>query len=409
MKKKKLVTILLCLMMATSVVACKKEEVEEETTTSVENQRVIIGTIAGENVYFDEAKVYLRVAQLRYEQLYKEDLGEELTDDLWQTKVGDTDDTLAKTVKDEVMSLMVQTKVILSHAGEYNIELSVEEEDEISRKADQFMKSTSKTFINASTASRAVMNQIYTENAIIDKVYQKIIDSVVLDEEESSLRQINIKYVDISLTDGQTPISVQDAKYIAESIKDNVLAGTQIENAAPLYGYSAKSANISTEGADNAVKQTAMALKTGEMGIAQNDSTVYLIYCENENDKEAIAPKLEELLKEKQQKTFIELYASWEKGVENTINEDIWNGIRLDYILTNQIQKELEASASGEVTMISDMFGFDSDEGIKTSESESSSASLELDANENNESQTSNENQENTDNVDTSDDAASDN
>lgn len=378
MKKKKLISILLCLMLATSVVACKKEEVEEETTTSVENQRVIIGTIAGENVYFDEAKVYLRVAQLRYEQLYKEDLGEELTDELWQTKVGDTDDTLAQTVRDEVMSLMVQTKVILSHAGEYNIELSVEEEDEISRKADKFMKSTSKTFINASTASRAVMNQIYTENAIIDKVYKKVIDSVELDEEEASLRQINIKYVDISLTDGQTPISVQDAKYIAESIKDNVLAGTQIENAAPLYGYSAKTANISTDGADNAVKETAMALKTGELGIAQTDSTVYLIYCENENDRDAIASKVDAMLKEKQERTFTELYASWEKGVENTINQDIWNGIRLDYVLTNQIQKELDAKESGEVMMISDMFGFDSEEGITTEES--SSASLELES-----------------------------
>ncbi len=378
MKKKKLISILLCLMLATSVVACKKEEVEEETTTSVENQRVIIGTIAGENVYFDEAKVYLRVAQLRYEQLYKEDLGEELTDELWQTKVGDTDDTLAQAVRDEVMSLMVQTKVILSHAGEYNIELSVEEEDEISRKADKFMKSTSKTFINASTASRAVMNQIYTENAIIDKVYKKVMDSVELDEEEASLRQINIKYVDISLTDGQTPISVQDAKYIAESIKDNVLAGTQIENAAPLYGYSAKTANISTDGADNAVKETAMALKTGELGIAQTDSTVYLIYCENENDKDAIASKVDAMLKEKQERTFKELYASWEKGVENTINQDIWNGIRLDYVLTNQIQKELDAKESGEVMMISDMFGFDSEEGITTEES--SSASLELES-----------------------------
>lgn len=378
MKKKKLISILLCLMLATSVVACKKEEVEEETTTSVENQRVIIGTIAGENVYFDEAKVYLRVAQLRYEQLYKEDLGEELTDELWQTKVGDTDDTLAQAVRDEVMSLMVQTKVILSHAGEYNIELSVEEEDEISRKADKFMKSTSKTFINASTASRAVMNQIYTENAIIDKVYKKVMDNVELDEEEASLRQINIKYVDISLTDGQTPISVQDAKYIAESIKDNVLAGTQIENAAPLYGYSAKTANISTDGADNAVKETAMALKTGELGIAQTDSTVYLIYCENENDKDAIASKVDAMLKEKQERTFKELYASWEKGVENTINQDIWNGIRLDYVLTNQIQKELDAKESGEVMMISDMFGFDSEEGITTEES--SSASLELES-----------------------------
>lgn len=378
MKKKKLISILLCLMLATSVVACKKEEVEEETTTSVENQRVIIGTIAGENVYFDEAKVYLRVAQLRYEQLYKEDLGEELTDELWQTKVGDTDDTLAQTVRDEVMSLMVQTKVILSHAGEYNIELSVEEEDEISRKADKFMKSTSKTFINASTASRAVMNQIYTENAIIDKVYKKVMDSVELDEEEASLRQINIKYVDISLTDGQTPISVQDAKYIAESIKDNVLAGTQIENAAPLYGYSAKTANISTDGADNAVKETAMALKTGELGIAQTDSTVYLIYCENENDKDAIASKVDAMLKEKQERTFKELYASWEKDVENTINQDIWNGIRLDYALTNQIQKELDAKESGEVMMITDMFGFDGEDGITTEES--SSASLELES-----------------------------
>ncbi len=362
-KARKLIAVLLCFIMTCGMMACAKKNTEEESTTSVENQRVIIGTVAGQNVYLDEAKVYLRVTQLRYEQLYREDLGEELDNDLWETVIESTGKTLGETVKDEAMSLIVQTKIILAHADEYGISLSVEEEDDIARKAESFMNSTSTAFVNASSASGAVMNQIYTENAIIDKVYQKVCDGVVLEGEEAALRQINIKYVDISLTDGQTPISVQDAKNIAESIKKKVTEGASVEDAAANYGYSAKSASISTDGSDNAVKQTAMELKTGEMGIAQTDSTVYMIYCENENDSDAIASKVESMLKDKQTNEFKNIFAQWEQEADKNISKDLWEGLKLDFILSKQIEDELRSK--GEEPTITDIFGvFDTDDNV---------------------------------------------
>lgn len=362
-KARKLIAVLLCFIMTCGMMACAKKDTEEESTTSVENQRVIIGTVAGQNVYLDEAKVYLRVTQLRYEQLYREDLGEELDNDLWETVIESTGKTLGETVKDEAMSLIVQTKIILAHADEYGITLSVEEEDDIARKAESFMNSTSTAFVNASSASGAVMNQIYTENAIIDKVYQKVCDGVVLEGEEAALRQINIKYVDISLTDGQTPISVQDAKNIAESIKKKVTEGASVEDAAASYGYSAKSASISTDGSDNAVKQTAMELKTGEMGIAQTDSTVYMIYCENENDSDAIASKVESMLKDKQTNEFKNIFAQWEQEADKNISKDLWEGLKLDFILSKQIEDELRSK--GEEPTITDIFGgFDTDDNV---------------------------------------------
>ena len=316
MKARKLIAVLLCFIMTCGMMACAKKNTEEESTTSVENQRVIIGTVAGQNVYLDEAKVYLRVTQLRYEQLYREDLGEELDNDLWETVIESTGKTLGETVKDEAMSRIVQT-----------------------------------------------MNQIYTENAIIDKVYQKVCDGVVLEGEEAALRQINIKYVDISLTDGQTPISVQDAKNIAESIKKKVTEGASVEDAAASYGYSAKSASISTDGSDNAVKQTAMELKTGEMGIAQTDSTVYMIYCENENDSDAIASKVESMLKDKQTNEFKNIFAQWEQKADKNISKDLWEGLKLDFILSKQIEDELRSK--GEEPTITDIFGgFDTDDNV---------------------------------------------
>ncbi|MBQ8814730.1 MAG: hypothetical protein IJZ85_09570 [Lachnospiraceae bacterium] len=310
--KKRIAAFILAVLMAASVMggcAAGKVDASKYATT-------VIATFDGNPIYMDELNYYVRTTQYANE---KAGFLESYGISRWTDEVNFYNIVVyvpGEPLREDCMSMVRQIYVMANEAEKAGISLSVEETANINAAVNEFLAGD-EALVAAVNLSADRLNEIYTRNALANKMYAKYsegIDTTVTDEEAL---QYDVSYLAIGpATITNLEIADLTPEKLANEIADAVNGGETLEKA--LEGYSDLKGTAVTMGNgdySNMFGPAAEALEVGKAAAVEsssNEDTFYVVVRDSDYNEEATASKKAELEAEKISTAFAEDYPEWE-------------------------------------------------------------------------------------------------
>ena len=277
------------------------------------------------------------VAHLRqadYDIYYRSYFG----DDYWTQDISGSGATTEDSVKEQLMTELENTYLAASHAPDYDVELTDEDEAAIQKAAADFMN------INSEEAIKQVgATQDYIEKYLRNQTIAQRVEGVIKEQTEVSLTAEETEQSTIAYTFFET--QEFDEQNIQVNKSDEDIAEMKKHAEAVATGEGDFEAEVEAEGGtyteyhftkaeepeedpqlDEAVIAAAKKLKNGERSevIEVEDDAFYVVYMIETDDKEATADKVKELTTEKQAEAFTAIIEEWKEKTEWTVNEKEW-------------------------------------------------------------------------------------
>lgn len=334
MKKRVTVLFLVCLML-TAVAGCGKKPKEKtsledlgERTEYMDDAAVTIDDVA---VSYREAMLYLQTAKQEYESAYGSDI--------WQYMLNEDGSTLGEWVKNQTLDQIVYIKIICAEAKKLGIELDSEEKKRVTERTEEYMSQAEYSALALYGIARKDVEQVYTDNALAQKLYDSVtlnVDTDISNEEaaQKHLQSLMLKNYHEDSLGNRSPLTVLEL--IATLDRYEALyedAKTTKDFYSLAYANSEDKEYLDIYVGDGelpAELSAAYNLKTGEAMQIRAESGYYIFYCVSEFDEDATIAKKEELIARKQEEAFKELYASWRSAAKVEVNELIWKAIGFD-------------------------------------------------------------------------------
>ena len=132
-----------------------------------------------------EMMLYLSTTQSRYEKVYGENI--------WDTNLEGV--TLEENMKDMILAQLSQIKALNLLAVQEQIELNSEEKDTIKEAAETFYETLSKEECKALNVDKDLIERLYREYALANKVYYHIIKDVNPEVSDDEARTITVDHI----------------------------------------------------------------------------------------------------------------------------------------------------------------------------------------------------------------------
>ncbi len=291
-------------------------------------------TYGDQTTYLDEANFWLRMNQWSTESytgmLYRYYYG---ITNIWPIASGVRTQTFEQTLKETVMAELLQTYVLLDHAGEYTAELTDEDNHKIDHViedirdayADEFFKLAG---IADGEAGDKQMRSYIEKRVKAYKVAYGVMQASDVKINEDDCKSFRIAYMLVpepSSTAASTE-STESApagiagEELANLILTNLLGGASIDElktkwsdltaseAAFAYSDTSSTSVFYTEGKD---------MKTGDAKVHYVSGTGwYVMSCVSDNDAKAAETKRASLVAAEQEKAFNEVYKGWQSAAK---------------------------------------------------------------------------------------------
>ncbi|MDF2610922.1 MAG: hypothetical protein K0R92_2396 [Lachnospiraceae bacterium] len=357
MKKfKKIIYLGLLSAFMMSAVACSKDAEQntaEESTSAAEEvddslfEKVVV-TVGDHEIKYSEAMIYMNLIQAQYESYYGPDI--------WSYDLGGQ--TFGDMVKQEIMNMMTQTKVVSDHADEYSVTITEEDEALIKQYASELYSGISEEDRTRFGITEEIAQQFYRDNKLYEKVYDAAtmdVDTNVSDEEA---KQVTVQHmlVKTQKTDeaGNTVDFTEEEK--AEALKkaqDLLAQAKETDDFYTLAEANTEDSNVEyTFGTGEMVpefEEVAFSMKPGDISdIVETDYGYHILYCVSDFDEDATLEKKEEIITSRQNTAFQELYETWEPNYEVKVNDEIWDTITFESAAASE-----ETEATTETTATS--------------------------------------------------------
>jgi len=332
MKNRKIAAVLTAVMLSSALMTgCAEQTLNTEE---------VAATFDGGEISLGVANFAAKIQQAETESYYMALFGP----GMWNQDMGGF--TFEESVKESTLSMLQELYVVCSHAEEYGVSLTDEEQQKIADAAAAFVADNNEKTLTRMTATEDVVKEYLELMTVQKKVSDEIIKDVDTNVSDEEAAQKTINYVYISTSsytneDGETAEyteeEVQEKIELAEKILSEAKEHKDLESAASGNGL-----NISTvsygkddEALTEEVYEAAEKLKEGEYsGVVEAEYGCYVIEMVSEFDKEATEARKIEIIGERETALYDEVYASWSEGLELTVNEDVWAQVNFDAPLT---------------------------------------------------------------------------
>lgn len=297
----------------------------------------LLFTYDGREVYLDEAWTYAKIAQATYENAYASMFGEEMwTMQVSVDEAGNPVD-FQQMVKGSVISQIKQVIILVNKAEELGVSLTAEEKADAKEAAKLFCdKAQGKAILEECGADKALIEKIYTENALASKVQKEAVKDVDKNVSDDEARQTSVfKLVfGLSKTDDQgKTVAMTDAEKAeqlakAEDALAQIQAGTAtIEKLAETLSLTATAKETYGAGESLAGEEfeTVMAsLKDGDIAqeVIETKDSYIVAKLVAYTDKDATAAEKENIIAQREYDLFVKTYEEWSKELEAAWNFD---------------------------------------------------------------------------------------
>lgn len=308
---------------------------DKESGTEDMNAGELIALVGDIRVYYNEAMVYLKSVQDKYEKDYGKDI--------WNVDIFGDGKTFGEHIKDEVIKQITEIKVICDKAEQEGIYLTEEEKADAASYAAEHFAGLSDADIDRYLVSRELLEQVYSENILAEKVFETKTIDVDTNVPDLTARQITVQHILIYGTEldeegNRKPLPFEQRESAYEKI--NLLL-ERARNGEDFYSLAeANSEDDVIEytfgrggGPDkfsDAFEQAAFNLKTGEISdVITTDYGWHIIYCVTDFNEDATTQVKENIIEERRTKLFADLYEQWSADYDVVINSDVWDAISL--------------------------------------------------------------------------------
>ncbi|MCR5650313.1 MAG: peptidylprolyl isomerase [Lachnospiraceae bacterium] len=333
MKKSGALAVMLVMLAALCLAGCgrgaKKEEQEIVLTTGFEeNEIFFIGT---ERCTVPELNVYVRTSQGQYEGVF----GEEI----WDRDIGT--ETLEQYLKRMALYRLARIKAMKLLAETQGISLDESESDKCLKAAKEYFASLSEADKNLLGADEELINRMYSEFALADKVYKSITDDVnpeISDDEARTItvKQILIKtfYRDVSgnridYNEKQKREAYERASTMHKRLENgedfDALAARYNEDSQIVYSFD-KDSSLPKEFVD-----TAFNMETDEVSdIIETPFGYHVLKCVSTFDREETDENKLKILNKKKEEVFSKTYDEFVQSQYSGLNDELYNATTYD-------------------------------------------------------------------------------
>ena len=276
-----------------------------------------------------EMMVYLTTTQSRYEKVYGERI--------WETNLNGV--TLEESMKNMILAQLSQIKALNLFAKQEQVELNSQEKEKVKQAATEFYETLSKEEKNALKVDEDLVELLYNEYALANKIYYQIIKDVNPEVSDDEARTITVDHVLIktySLDDNNQRVeydSVQkkEAYQKAQEVLEKARSGISFDSLIAIYNEDVQSQYSFRKGEMNLGFETmAFNLEKGEISdIVETEYGYHIIKCITTfNQEETDANKIL-IVKQKRDEIFEQWYSKFADELTTAVNEELWNDISL--------------------------------------------------------------------------------
>lgn len=321
------VSLMFCLIASFLFVGCGQ---------NADKMKVVLTTGFSKNEVFrieevsctvPEIMVYLTNIQNRYENVYG--------DKIWETQIDGV--TLEENVKETAMAKMAQVKAMTLLAKKHGVILEEEELQIVKKAANEYYSSLNDAEISAMGISEHIIESLYMEYALANKVYHYLIKDINPEISDDEARTITVEHILIktyNLTEtGEkveyTEYSKQQAKNIANSVWKKAKDGENFEMLASEYSEDDTLTYSFGKGEmELAFEEAAFNLGTDEISnVVETQFGYHIIKCISTFNREVTDQNKEKIVEERKKEVFGQEYEAFVASLTKNLNEDLWSEI----------------------------------------------------------------------------------
>ena len=390
--KKMLAASMSALLAAGALTGCYTKVKPEDYANTV------VATYGDEKVMLDEANYYVKMYQATndaYFTYYSYFYGYKTIKDMYDSVADEkTGKTMWDNMKQNAMATLYQTYVLASHASEYGVSLSDEDNKKIDENVKDFFEEGDNGIREAINISEDHLREVLKRNALAVRVHEYLVKDIDTTVNEEDYRHTLVSYIKVTeaekkteeetTAEGETSAETEttaaaeektvDLKAAAEKIKteweEELKEHDKYSDAANHVVESYKeSTEVVTAFTDNTnyAKPTASddgtvaeslqkycwnELKTGDFGIYEDSSAkaTYVVYCVNDNEESGKKTDIDKELDSRRTKMFEEKYPEIVKNSPSwNVKERIYSQIKYTEIEyeTEEPTTTAEATTAG--------------------------------------------------------------
>lgn len=274
-----------------------------------------------------EVMVYLTNMQNRYENTFG--------DQIWNASYEGV--SLQDNVKETVLARIAQIKTMNLMAEEQQITLSDSEIEKANLAGTRYYESLNANEIEALGVDEALLQKMYEEYALANKVYQALIADINPEISDDEARTITVQqilfrtyYVDnngnkIAYDDGRKAEIYQRAKEAyqrAEAGEDfSTLISEYSDDEVGTYSFGKGKY-------DKDFEDAAFLLGTNEISnIVETPYGYHIIKCISTFNKEETDINKQKIVEERRKEVFNEQYSEFVSGLTRNLNEELWEQV----------------------------------------------------------------------------------
>lgn len=304
----------------------------------MEDTKVILTTGFGKDEVFriekmscslPEIMVYLTNTGNQYETIFG--------DEIWEISVGGI--SLEDNIKDMVLARISQIKAMNLLAKSKGITLSQEEQKKCGDIAKEYYNSLTPQDIDLFKVDEAIIENLYAEYAIAQKVYKFIIKDINPEISDDEARTISVQHIffstytlsglgeKIDFTIEKKQATMQTAKEALQKAKSGedfeLLIGEYSDDGTKVYSFG-KIEN-------NPFAEAAFELGNNEISdIIETEYGYHIIKCTNTFNKEETDVNKVKIVEERKKEVFNKEYDEFVGNLTKQLNHKLWDTVTLE-------------------------------------------------------------------------------
>lgn len=306
MKKRAAVVVVAAMLIAGTLTGCGKETKLVFTTGLSGNQVFKIGS---ETCTMPEIMVYLTTFYNQYGDIYG--------DEMWNYDFGGV--SLEEHVKDVVLEKMTQIKIMNLMAEEREIRLSAEEERKVDTAAEKYYEKLSENLKKQENISKEVVEIVYREYAIANKVYETITEAADMEISDDEARTVTVLQINLQ------------NKEQGKQVLDRVKMGEDFSVIAAELNREQLSKSYARGSIDAAFEEILFSMDAGEVSdVIETADGCYIVKCISTMDYEATQENKLLLAEQRKKEAFSEAYTEIAKNTHSQLRDRQWEKLTLN-------------------------------------------------------------------------------
>ena len=254
-----------------------------------------------------EAMIYVMDYQRQYEGVY----GVEM----WEHDFGGV--TFEEYVKDTIVDQLASMKAITLMAGDYDVALSSDEENQVSQAAQEYFDALSTDQIEYMDLELKDVEGLYRDHALSGKVYEEITKDVNTEVSDDEARIITVQQIRL------------DSSETAQTVKEQLDSGRDFAAVASAYSLDSQITYTFGRGEhDSAYEEAAFVLENDQVSdIIETEDGYYILKCVNNFDQEATEANKITMVEKRRDELFESVYDQLVAETPSQFNSRLWGKV----------------------------------------------------------------------------------